>query len=232
MVVPMPDVFGSLLERSYTRRFASWIRSEMRCSPPSFAWASLSAAVASRDATSPATAPPIPSAIAKSGGWMTYESSLCRRVRPGSVTAAVRPIMRTTPVLSAGGTSRFPQTPSTGPLRGRTLRVSTLVPQVGLADTDDVPLCEPARMLESRAVQVRAVRRAEVLHPHAVLSRLETRVPRRGVLIGADRDVVLAAAPHRQLRRIGLEVLARVEVGALHDDEPAGHGTAACGLNA
>jgi hypothetical protein len=26
-------------------------------------------------------------------------------------------------VLGAGGTSRFPQTPSTGPLRGRTLRV-------------------------------------------------------------------------------------------------------------
>jgi len=27
IVVPMPDVFGSVLERAYTRRFASWMRS-------------------------------------------------------------------------------------------------------------------------------------------------------------------------------------------------------------
>src|SRR4051812_42937564 len=227
MVVPMPDVLGSLLERSYTRRFASWIRSEIRCSPPSFAWASLSAAVASRDATSPATAPPIPSAIAKSGGWMTYESSLCRRVRPGSVTAPVRPIMRTTPVLSVGGTSRFPQTPSTGPLRGRTLRVSLLVPQVGLADANDVPLREPAGMLEARPVQVRAVRRAEVLDPDAVLTRLEASMPRRRELVRTDRDVVLSSAADRQLRRVELEILALIEVGALDDHEPPGDGAAA-----
>src|SRR5436309_16137066 len=103
---------------------------------------------------------------------------------------------------SSGGTPRFPQTPSTGPLRGRTLRVSLLVPQIGLADADDVTLGEPARILEPGTVQVRAVRRAEVLHPDPVLSRLEARVPGRRVLVGADRDVVLAAATDGQLRRV------------------------------
>ena len=46
------------------------------------------AAAASRDASSPACAPPIPSAIANSGGSQTYASSLCRRRRPASESPA------------------------------------------------------------------------------------------------------------------------------------------------
>src|SRR5438034_143573 len=203
----------------------------MRCSPPPLAGLSLSAAVASRDATSPACAPPMPSAMAKSGGSITYASSLWRRVRPGSVTAPTRPIIWTTRVVSAGRTSRFPQAPSTGPLRGRTLRGSILVPQIRLADPDDVARCEAARMLEARAVEIRAVRRAEVLHPDAVVAWLETCVTRRCVFVGADRDVVLAAAPDRQLSGVELEVLARVEIGALHDDEPSGDRATPSGLH-
>ena len=97
-----------------------------------------------------------------------------------------------------------------------------LVPQVGLADADDVARGQPARAVEPRAVEERAVRRAEVLDPDAVLPRLEARVPRRRVLVGRDRDVVLVAAADRQLRGVELEVLALVEVRALDDDEPAG----------
>src|SRR5215831_63607 len=193
----------------------------MRCSPPPLAPASFSAAVASCEATSPAWAPPMPSAMAKSGGSMTYASSLCRRVRPGSVTAPTRPIIGSSRDGDPGGTSRFPQTPSTGPLRGRTLRVSRLIPQVGLADADDVPRREPPGAIEPRAVQVGAVRRAEILHPHTVVARLEPRMPRGRVFVGADRDVVLPAAPDRQLRRVQLEVLSLVEDRALDDDQPA-----------
>src|SRR3954447_4725313 len=87
-------------------------------------------------------------------------------------------------------------------------------------------------MLEARPVQVRAVRRAEVLDPHAVLPRLAPRVPRGRELVRADRDVVLSAAADRQLRRGELEILARIEGGALDDDEPPGDGAAARGLDA
>src|SRR5436305_1835813 len=129
--------------------------------------------------------------------------------------------MVSTPSLFPGGTSRFPQTPSTGPLRGRTLRVSFLKPQISLADTHDVTLGQSPWMLEPHPVEVGAVRRAEVLHPDPVLPRLEAGVARRRVLVGSDRDVVLAAAPDRQLRRVELEVLTLVEVRALEDDEAA-----------
>src|SRR5690349_12518422 len=86
-------------------------------------------------------------------------------------------------------------------------------------------------MLQARAVQVRAVRRAEVLHPDAVLARLEARVPCRCVLVRADRDVVLPAAADRQLGRVELEVLALAEVGALHNHEPARDRAATCRLD-
>ena len=55
------------------------------------------AAAASREASSPAWAPPMPSAIAKSGGSQTYASSFCRRRRPVSVIPATRPIRITPP---------------------------------------------------------------------------------------------------------------------------------------
>ena len=45
-------------------------------------------------------------------------------------------------------------------------------------------------MLEPGAVQERPVRRAEILHPDAVLARLEPGVTRRRVLVGRDRGMV------------------------------------------
>src|SRR3954463_562422 len=82
-------------------------------------------------------------------------------------------------------------------------------------------------MLEARPVQVRAVRRAEVLDPDAVLTRLEASMPRRRELVRTDRDVVLSSAADRQLRRGELEILALMEVGALDAHEPPGDGAAA-----
>ena len=71
IVVPIPDVAASSFERWKTRRFASWISEETRSSPRSSPVASSRTAAASPEATSPAWAPPIPSAIANSGGSQT-----------------------------------------------------------------------------------------------------------------------------------------------------------------
>ena len=72
IVVPIPEVAGSTLERSCTRRFASWMSEATRSGPTSRPGSvSSSAAAASFDATSPAWAPPMPSATAKSGGART-----------------------------------------------------------------------------------------------------------------------------------------------------------------
>src|SRR5437667_9665022 len=59
---------------------------------------------------------------------------------------------------SRTGAPRLPQTPSTGPLRGRALRVSLIEPQIGLADADDGAAAQPARAVEPGAVQVRPLR--------------------------------------------------------------------------
>ena len=71
IVVPIPDVAASSFERWKTRRFASWISEATRSSPRSSPVASSRTAAASPEATSPAWAPPIPSAIANSGGSQT-----------------------------------------------------------------------------------------------------------------------------------------------------------------
>ena len=85
----MPEVDGSAIERSKTRRFASRISEASRSAPASVPSADASSTpAASFDATSPACAPPIPSATAKSGGATTYESSLRRRLRPVSEATA------------------------------------------------------------------------------------------------------------------------------------------------
>jgi hypothetical protein len=70
-VVPMPAVDGSASERSQIRRFASAMIDSRSASPDAAPPASSSASAASFAAISPARAPPIPSAIAKSGGWKT-----------------------------------------------------------------------------------------------------------------------------------------------------------------
>jgi hypothetical protein len=53
------------------------------------------------------------------------------------------------PIVSIGGTSRFPQTPSTGPLRGRTLRVGPkkFTEPVALSSTASVDLPLPGTAL-------------------------------------------------------------------------------------
>ena len=65
----MPEAEGSVEARSKMRRFASWMSASIRFVPSSASEPPPSRAeAASCDATSPACAPPIPSATAKSGG--------------------------------------------------------------------------------------------------------------------------------------------------------------------
>src|SRR5581483_6024818 len=106
--------------------------------------------------------------------------------------------------------------------RHRSRRPSRLEPQIGLAHAHDVAGRETARAVDANAVHVRAVRRAEVLHPDAVAARLEAHVPRGRELVALEREVVLAAAADGDRRGVDLELIALVEHGALlHDELPA-----------
>ena len=152
---------------------------------------SASAAAASLDATSPACAPPMPSATAKSGGasdvGVLVAAPLAARVGRGRVRADVHSsyLRSVSPTLTMSpGASR----------RGRSTRV---------------------------AVDEGAVRRAEVVDPDAVAARLDAHVARRGELVAVEGDVVLAAAADRQRRRVELVQLAAAgSTRAAGDDEP------------
>ena len=87
----MPERSASFCERRWIWALASWTAPASRCStlpapagsPPS------STLTAMPEATSPAWAPPIPSATANSGERAKYASSLARRWRPVSVSLKV-----------------------------------------------------------------------------------------------------------------------------------------------
>src|SRR5436305_8928249 len=94
-----------------------------------------------RDATSPACAPPIPSATTNSGERASSESSLARRWRPVSVTAYCSPT--------------------------RSMSV-VLVGEFALADAHAIAGMERPRRLQQLLVQVCAVRRMHVLDDDGV----------------------------------------------------------------
>src|SRR5215208_2725 len=94
-----------------------------------------------------------------------------------------------------GGTSRFPRTPSTGPLRGRTLRVSfrvTAEGQLRRPDRDRVAVAE-LRPLDPLAVDLHAVRRPEVDDPIGGALLSELRVAAGGVRV-VELDVAVTRA--------------------------------------
>src|SRR5215213_10158333 len=126
------------------------------------------ASTATADATSPALAPPIPSATANSGGLTTSESSLAVRCRPTSVR------------------------PACSRMRRATATALLLVAIFAVADADRVGHLQPLGRLDLAAVQVGAVRRAHVLDVHELGARKDARVcgRREGVVhayVGAVR---------------------------------------------
>src|SRR5581483_11827807 len=102
------------------------------------------------------------------------------------------------------------------------VRLRILEPELRLAHTHDVAVDELARAVDADAVDVRAVRRAEVVDPYAVAARLDADVAGRRVLVAVDRHVVLAAAADRERRRVELELGAAVEDAARRHAEPPG----------
>src|SRR5438876_6625921 len=135
------------------RRLASRATPARRSSggADSSCWSKASTAI--REATSPARAPPIPSATAKTGARSRYESSLLCRCRPTSVRLAFSTTCRAT--------------------------ASLLVAVLGVADPDRVARLELLRAVDLALVQVGAVCRAEVLDEHRVAAREDAGVRRR-----------------------------------------------------
>src|SRR5262249_16762033 len=74
---------------------------------------------------------------------------------------------------------------------------------------------------DALAVHERAVRRSDVLDPHAVAARLDARVRGRGELVLGKRDVVLARAPNRDRGGVQDVLLTRRQRGAAKHDQPA-----------
>src|SRR3954451_20038470 len=208
------------------RRLASWIRPSTRCSPPlSSEVSSRSAAAARPDASSPACAPPIPSATANSGGSPTEASSLCRRRRPVSVTLAARSWTLTASLPCVRRIDRSFQTDARAKLVrpdvGIASDASCFVPQLGLADAQDVSRRQPLRVRQADAVQIGAVRGADVLDPDTVAPRLDARMVGRGVLVPSEVDVVARAAADEQRRGIEQQLVVLLERGALDDHQAA-----------
>src|SRR5215213_7019844 len=123
------------------------------------------ASTATADATSPAFAPPMPSATANSGGLTTSESSFAVRWRPTSVRPACSTMRSATRLL--------------------------LVAVFAVADPDGVGRAQALRAPHLAAVQVGAVRGAEVLDVHeaAPLEDARVRGGREGVLHAYVRPV-------------------------------------------
>src|SRR5438132_3683546 len=109
-VVPMPSSWGSLLDASNTRRLASSTARNNTCGSLCQESRTTSATVstASREAISPARAPPIPSASRYNpmSGTIRQQSSLFVRTRPTSVTAKDSSIITETNAASVRGRVR------------------------------------------------------------------------------------------------------------------------------
>src|ERR687897_2875617 len=112
--------------------------------------ASSTASTASADATSPALAPPMPSATANSGGLTTSESSLALRCRPTSVRPACSTMRSATRLL--------------------------LVAVFAVADPDRIRHLQALRGLHLASVQEGAVGRAHVLQVHEAPAVEDARV--------------------------------------------------------
>src|SRR4051794_14555968 len=145
------------------RRFASWaISVSWRSGGSPDSPCSSNVFVASSEATSPARAPPIPSATANIGGATNRLSSFVSRWRPTSLAPVYSTIRRATRLL--------------------------LVAVLGVADADHVRLLEALAVGELPPVQVGAVGGAHVLDVHEFSPRVDASVVRGRVLV-LDLDI-------------------------------------------
>src|SRR3954454_4933852 len=144
------------------------------------------------EATSPARAPPMPSATTNRGERSRYESSLLWRARPTSERAAFSAMRRGKRLL--------------------------LVAVFGVADADHVSHLQLLGLAQLAAVQKRSVGRSHVLYVHELAAREDPAVCRRGERV-LDLDVRGRGSSHGD-SPIQVELLARVEAHRGHHDEP------------
>src|SRR5215217_389274 len=144
------------------------------------------------EATSPARAPPMPSATANSGLRSRYESSFPCRARPTSDSAAFSTTRNANRLL--------------------------LVPVLGLADADAVRHLQLLGPAQLATVQICPVGRAHVFYVHELAARKDPGVGGRRERV-LDRDVRAGPATHGR-RVADLEHGARREVHRGHDLEP------------
>jgi hypothetical protein len=193
IVVPMPDAVGSVEARSKMRRFASWMSSSIRfvasCASESPA---SRAEAASCDATSPACAPPIPSATAKSGG----RDDVVVLVAAPPASGVARDCVRRRPAVSPP------------PPRGRSRRRGDVAASSRCAPATRAPLTKGA------------VRRLQILHPGAVAAHVDPRVAGRGELVAGEHEVVLPARPTVTGCRVERRLRSVFEARAPLHDEP------------
>ena len=195
IVVPIPEAAASLSARSWTRRFAAWISSTTTLlGAPGRVERRVSRSALGGERRGD---------LAGLGAAHPVGDREERRVADVGVLVV--------PALAAGVRAR--PTPA---------RSSSLEPQVGLADPDDVAGGEAALARQPDPVDERAVRRADVLDVDAVAARLEAGVVRRGVLVALEREVVVAAAPDASARSSrSRRRPPRSSAGLCDDDEPA-----------
>src|SRR6267378_3462588 len=169
-VVPMPACSAWLCESSWMRAFATRASAASASSGSEEASSpSWKDSTAIREATSPACAPPIPSATTNSGAWASSESSFARRWRPVSV-----------PAYCSATRSKS----------------ADLERELAVADAHAISGVQRPGALQDLLVEVRAVSRAEILDHDDVALLVDARVPRRGERILEAYLRAIAAAEH------------------------------------
>src|SRR5215831_5430788 len=178
----MPACSAWLCERSWIRRFAACTTAAIAASgseaSPRPCW---KASTAIRAATSPACAPPIPSATTNSGARASMASSFARRWRPVSVPAYCSATRST----SVGLEREF-----------------------AVADAHAIPGVQWPGSLQQLLVEVGAVGGLQVCDHHDVALRVDARMARRGKRVlepnlgavpAAEHDVIVEVVDHPRI---------------------------------
>src|SRR5918999_4095291 len=221
----MPARWASARERSWMRRLApSMTLTRPAAGSPSGRPASNDSTAIS-DATSPAWAPPIPSATTNRGARTKRLSSLPWRCRPRS-DAWKCSAMRSTEIRISPSGHRNPR-PATC-----TRRYLSLEGEFGIPDANAVTNVERLRTPQRLAVEIGPVRGPEVLEDDHVPLGDKSRVGGGGERVLEPDVGALAAAERGALREVVGR--ARAQAGGVGDAQlgRAGHGVVEAGRGA
>src|SRR5487761_2452760 len=193
-VVPIPACSALVCESSWMRALASWARaSRARSGSSVSSRPGRNSATATLEATSPAWAPPIPSAITNRGERTSSESSFARRWRPVSVPAYC-------------STTRSKSVDLEG--------------EFAVADPNAVPGVQRPWGLQQLLVEVGAVGRVEIFDDDRVALLVDAGVARGGE--GILEPYLGAVAPAEDEVAVEVVDHARLMAGSSLDDQAGG----------